>query len=433
MGKKGRHSYGREEGLGKGFGQAQLKDIHSSVEYARKMAYDHQAIQAKQTEMARSQRRKLVFPHLDFLLNQRSRDDAAYAPVQGTSYDRSWEQYFRRQGATDQRMASAEKTIKNMKKRFYLCLTPVHNDRLVSSLSNICVQVIAKNLPCFDPLDVQFALSTVSHQKTEQLSLLSSITETLTDEYAACLHNDLLERVVLSKNITDTGLTHFLSAMQHTTNSHFKNLDSWESIDLSELNIHTCLNLCSITFLSSKITSASLTLLTDHCPQLQSLCLHDVQFATEAHKADPTVFCLQLLDILRSGYASLVSLEVHYCHWMRIQSLHMWARQIDHLRRASSNKETLGLQRLRNLTITGVEDFLMEQSGNGMSGTNGTHGTEDALMDHEPPWDPVHPLFQTIYVPVDHSLVEKRRTEATISRLKDFFASKCNVSLSVEM
>lgn len=426
-------SFGREDGGGKGSHNAQLRDMHSSINYARKMAYDHSAIEAKKCELARNQRRKLIFPHLNSLIMQRARDDVrgnALPGTVGTAYDRSWEQYFIRQGLKDQRTASAEVITKNMKRKYYSWLLPVRKERSVPSLSNLCIETISKNLNLYAPEDVQYALSTVGHEKTGQLSLLASIAGTLADEYMVCFHHELLERLYLSELITDQGFNVLLSSMQESVNSHFQALDSWENIELSDINTSTCMNLCDLTLLSSGISTASLRVLDDHCPHLHRLCVHDVQFGTESRQSDPMVFCLQVLDTLSAGFCALISLELHYCHWVRLQALTLWARRIEILRSGGVNS---ALKSLKYIAISGIEDYLIEHSGAQSDETN-EEGEEE--------WEPVHPLFATAGVApgtqqhtniATNNSASRNKSEQIISQLRELFQAKCGVSIAVEV
>lgn len=442
MGKKGKMSVGREEGSGKGSHNAMLRDMHTSIEYARKMAYDHQAISAKRMEQARNQRKKLIFPHLNSLLMQRSRDDVrggAIPGVVGTTYDRSWEEYFIRQGTKDQRAASAETITKNTKKRYCSWLLPVSKERVIPTLVSLCIRSIAKSLPLFVPEDVQFALSTVNHEKTEQLSMLSSIGGTLHDEHTISLQHDLLERLYLSEHITDHGVNKLLTCMQSTVNTHFQNLDSWETIDLSILQPSTCLNLFDVTFLSSAISTVSLTAFSDHCPHLHRLCLYDVQFHTEAQQNDPIVFCLQVLDLFNTGFLSLVTLELHYCHWLRLHALTMWAIRVEGLRAVTDTKQTLA--KCKYLTISGIDDYLTEQYVAALN--------EPELPEaQEQEWGPVHPLFAVAGVSaITNSLPNAVSTTQTnnstsssnarrasiVTAVSSLFHTKLAICVSIEM
>lgn len=439
-------SIGREEGVGKGCVHAQLRDIQTSIEYARKMAYDHQAISAKRMEHARNQRKQLIFPHLNSLIMQRSRDDVrggAVPGVVGTSYDRSWEEYFIRRGTKDQRAASAEAITRNMKKRYCSWLLPVSRERALPSLTSLCIGSIAKSLPLFAPEDVLFALGTVNHDKTELLSLLSSVENTLHDDHMICFQHELLERIYLSEHITDHGVSELLASMQSTANTYFQNLDSWETINLSVLQPSTCLNLCDVTLLSSAVSTTSLTAFSDHCPHLHRLCLYDVQFRKDAQQNDPVVFCLQVLNLFNAGFLSLMTLELHYCHWLRLLALSMWARRIEVLRAVADTKNTL--PKLKFLTISGMEDYLTEQCGASLDQT-----AEQVEDDQEQEWEPVHPLFAVAGLGVNTGSIPlapltpvggtndsvantSTRNQSLRTALCDLFRTKCEIGVSIEM
>jgi len=309
---------------------------------------------------------------------------------------------------------------------------PVRKDRSVPLLSSLCIQAISKSLNLYAPEDVQYALSTVGHEKTEHLSLLASMAGTLEDKYMVCFHHELLERLYLSEHITDQGFNILLSSLQDSVNSHFQTLDSWENIELSEINTSTCMNLCDLTLLSSAISTASLSVLDDHCPHLHRLCLHDVQFENESQQADPTVFCLQVLDALSMGFGALITLELHYCHWVRLQALTLWARRIENLRNGDSTTTTL--KSLKYITISGIEEYLVEQSG--------AQSEETTEEEENMAWEPVHPLFATAGVVQGAQLhtmhgtnnsTSQNKTAQLISQLSELFQTRCKVCVEVEI
>eukprot|EP00601_Ochromonadales_sp_CCMP2298_P019454 CAMPEP_0173301146 /NCGR_PEP_ID=MMETSP1143-20121109/17629_1 /TAXON_ID=483371 /ORGANISM="non described non described, Strain CCMP2298" /LENGTH=80 /DNA_ID=CAMNT_0014241627 /DNA_START=130 /DNA_END=369 /DNA_ORIENTATION=+ len=49
--------------------------LHASLALARETAYDHAAVEACRSRLTHTERRRLIFPHLKFLLGERVRAD----------------------------------------------------------------------------------------------------------------------------------------------------------------------------------------------------------------------------------------------------------------------------------------------------------------------------------------------------------------------
>lgn len=326
-------STGRNDGAGKWSRNEELRNVESSIAYARKTAYDHQEIEKKRNELALGTRRKLIFPHLNSLLSLRARADdreRATQAVTNTNMSHNWNAQFRSGDAQGREDAETKRKCMKVKKQFYRMLYSeykAHSDS-VPSLSHLCIQTIAKNVQHYDAHDIKYALSTVDHRCTELLSLLSSLHGTLHDEQLVGLTQELTEKVFVSKHITDKGVSTYFAAMHNASKDHFSALDSWEQIELSEIHISSCMHLKEITLLSCSISTASLHTFDDCCRSLQKLCLHDIQFTKEADVLDPTIFCLQVFDMFAEGFLNLVTLDMLQCPWVRWDGVNLWSTHV---------------------------------------------------------------------------------------------------------
>lgn len=151
---------------------------------------------------------------------------------------------------------------------------------------------------------------------------------TLLDEQLVGLTHELAEKVFLSKNITDAGITAFFAAAKGASREHFSELDSWEQIDLCNIHMTSCMNLKEITLLSCPISTVSLHTIDDHCRYLRKLYLHDVQFAQEAEVMIPSVFCLHVFGTFAEGFLNLITLEVLQCPWVRYDAVNLWSSRV---------------------------------------------------------------------------------------------------------
>lgn len=324
MGRKGKMSdhSSRYEGAGKWSKNEELRNLYGSINYARKTAYDHQLIEQKKNELSLLSRKKLIFPHLSSLINQRVRADDLELLTQTAQKD--WTNHLRA-GLPEKMNDEMKIRLAKAKKKLYRTL---YREYIGSSLSRICVQAIAKNVSHYSVEDVKFALSTVDYSYTDLLSLLSALYGTLRDDMVTGLTHELSERVFFSKNISDLGISAYFSTMHNSSKDHFSALESWEQIELSEINITSCMCLREITVLSSRVTSSAIRVIEESCRSLEKFRLHDVQFGKEADTVDPTVFCLQLCDIFTEGFPNLVTLEILQCGWVRWDGIKLWATNI---------------------------------------------------------------------------------------------------------
>lgn len=369
MGRKGKMSgyNGREEGLGKWSQHEELRNIQGSINYARKTAYDHQIIEKKKEELAISSRRKLIFPHLSNLLSQRARADDRERLTQAAVGEQNWNAQLRMGFAQDREAVEQKDALEKAKKKFYRTIYSEYKANTIQSLSRICVNVVAKNIQHYCAEDVKFALSTVDYRYTQVLSLLSSLHGTLRDDKVVGLTHELSEKVFFSKNITDSGISTYFTAMHNSSKDHFSGFDSWEQIELSDIHMSSCMNLREITLLSSCISTASIRVIDDCCRGLDKLCLHDVQFTKEAEAVDPTVFCLQIFDAFADGFANLVALEVLNCAWVRWAGLNFWSTSV--FTRRQSGRTTL--PKLAYLALSDFQEL-------GVSYRSGTIGRDEA-------------------------------------------------------
>lgn len=193
---------------------------------------------------------------------------------------------------------------------------------------------MAKSANLYDPDDIHYALSSLPREKTELFSLLCCIHNTMTDSMVSALAHDCLEKVFLSSKITDIGVQTLATAVQCSRSSKYKQLDTWEMIDPTEITTSNCMDLHEVTFLSSDITIKSVELIGEHCLQVRRMCLYDVQLEQDQHFADPAAFCLRILTAFTSGYSQLRRLELLHARWVSCEALRLWARHLQRQRQA---------------------------------------------------------------------------------------------------
>jgi hypothetical protein len=326
MGKKGKMSRGSGDVGSKWANLRELRDISDSLAEARRTAYDHRLIDRKRSEQSGAERRKLIFPHLDYLVGERMYDDRRANASAVVDQDRGqyWQHLLTK---TDVRNLAAEKArvSEESKARYYRSLIGAKPTNSPPPLSSICLETIGKYAEHYDPADLRFALDTLTHDKTELFSLLSCIHHTQTDALLPALDHEYVEKLYLSSKVSDNGLHSLLSNIK---NSKYRLLDSWEQIDPTEITTSTSMGLREIYLLSSSVSLSSIELIRDSCLQLEKLSLHDVDFEQEKKRNDPAVLCLRFLDIVSCGFGSLHTLELLRCSWTHSEALMLWARRL---------------------------------------------------------------------------------------------------------
>ena len=341
MGKKGKMSMGRNDGAGKWATQSNLRNLSDSIHEARKSAYDHAAIEYKRMEEMTKQRKRLIFPHLNYLVKERLYDDS-HRNLPSSQYDPSWyrQMLHTTKGNTDKTII---KTSEVAKRKFITSLLSVYSTSSIMTLSSLCVHTIAKTAYLYESEDLRFALSTIPYDKTELFSLLCCLYNTQSDENISVLSHDFLQKAYLSSGISDQGVRTLLQDMHHSRRGQYTALESWEMIDPTEISASTFMGLKEVYLLSSPVSSSTVSLIGEECYNLCKLCLYDVQFLSE-QVVDPIVFCLQFFELLSAGFTSLTRLELLQCAWIRREGIQLWARNL-------AQQRILGESILPNLQI----------------------------------------------------------------------------------
>jgi hypothetical protein len=334
MGKKGKMSIGSVNGTGKWSNYAELRDLSNSLKEARQHAYDQGIMEKKRLEDATRSRRRLIFPHLQYLIGERMRSDAGTNGL-SDSQDNSW---YRQQlllftkSDMEKFKATKVKIDEAQRLKFYKSLLPSSLKGTIPSLSSLCVEAAAKFAHSYDPDDIRYALSTVGCDRTELFSLYCCISNTQSDQLVRTFTHPFLEKIHLAAGVTDSGVEVLTSAIVNARNGKFQELDTWEMIDPTEINSSSCMDLREISLLGCNITQTALTQIGEHCLQLRRLRLHDVQFVSERRGVDPAIFCLRTLTALSEGYHLLCRLELLQCSWVSLEALRLWARHLQQQR-----------------------------------------------------------------------------------------------------
>ena len=353
MGKKGKmSSYDGSGEHGKWAKNAPLRNIESSLSYARQTAYDHALIERKAMDSSRLSRKKLVFPHLSSLLSQRVREDMREA-VNPVVYDHSWQQHFSSLYHYDKYKEVVTNMIGAQRKSFMASLVVREERGTVKSLTDICVGTIAKYANLYDAEDVAFALSTSAPEKTELFSILSSVYKTVRDDNIQMIARDCLSRLFISPKVSEEGVSIVLQRLQQSNSSALSTLDSWEDIDLSTINISSAIHLKEFTFLGSSISTDSLQQVDEYCSDLRVLSLFNVPFDSERKIMDPTVLCLNVLNAVSEGYCNLETLELQYCPWVVLSALELWCQSLAADRANTQPGHKRMLAKLQRVVITG--------------------------------------------------------------------------------
>jgi hypothetical protein len=308
----------------------------------------------KRLEDATRSRRRLIFPHLQYLIGERMRCDSGTSGL-SDSQDNSW---YRQQlllftkSDMEKFKATKVKIDEAQRLKFYKSLLPSPLKGTIPSLSSLCVEAAAKFAHSYDPDDIRYALSTVGCDKTELFSLYCCIYNTQSDQLVRTFTHPFLEKIYLAAGVTDSGVEVLTCAIVNARNGKFQELDTWEMIDPTEINTSSCMDLREISLLGCDITQTALTQIGEHCLQLRRLRLHDVQFVSERRGVDPAIFCLRTLTALGDGYHLLCRLELLQCTWVSLEALRLWARHLQQ-QRQTGHKVLPALKELHLSLIEG--------------------------------------------------------------------------------
>jgi len=344
MGKKGRMSCptGRSDGQGKWASNEFQRSIDSSLRYARSSAYDYNLIEARRELTAAAGRRKLIFPHLKYLVGERVRDDVietteAFHVSLSSNAVHIRNNMIRTSSAGD-RSDTKQRELKEDRNKLYSSIYKrlVERDHgsngRVKSLVDICIANIAKSLSLHHPEDVKYVLCTATPEQSKLFNLWSCTYKTLDDAHVRCIANDYVDELYLGSNITDVGVRDLVEHMDASSRKRLTELESWESIHISSIDLTMCGSIRHIYLLECTIAPSSLNLLRVRYVSLRKLTLFDVTLLRDwDHPLDPIVFCLQLLEVFsnpNSGFAELEEIEFYHCSWMCLAAMRLWCQAI---------------------------------------------------------------------------------------------------------
>lgn len=253
MGRKGKNSnhQWRQDGQGKGASAPHRDRWHyeRSLEYARRSAYDANIIQQKRDAEALKQRKRLVFPHLNYLLNEAVRDGSnkdqriltnqhAVEEIR-QRYNQHWLAQIRKVqiGA---HLREAQLELQHQRCQFFDMLMRQHHflnreNRLncdevaktdsagalgrdkpavtegvrIATLSSLCIRSVAQHLQQHAIGDVQYACNTLSAADAELLAIWCAVLNSSTDDYCGALQHEHATQMYFSAATTDRGLREY--------------------------------------------------------------------------------------------------------------------------------------------------------------------------------------------------------------------------------
>jgi predicted protein tyrosine phosphatase len=251
----------------------------------------------------------------------------------------------------------------------------------VKSLSDICIDTIAKN---FDGYDIymmkDFLQILLIPEFIEKILLLTCKHRTQTDSNIECFTVDVVKRMYLSSAITNEMIVQCLCAKNEIISpSTAQVVDSWETIDVSTYLLnendsdhpHHRIEIHELYFIENKLSKDTILMIRKHQFSLQKLCLYNVTFDDDypylSHiRSDPQNSRLKAkhfhrcLDIFRlfsvhelcsvsdvgynydydddyddgrgSIFNNLAVLELYNCSWVDLRALEVWCHDIAHHR-----------------------------------------------------------------------------------------------------
>ena len=168
----------------------------------------------------------------------------------------------------------------------------------VKSLSDICIDTIAKNFDDYDTYMMKdFLEILLIPEFIEKILLLTCKHRTQTDINIECFMVDVVKRVYLSSAITNEMIVQCLCAKNVIINSSTtaQVVDSWETIDVSTYllneyenendgDYHHRMEVNELYFIENKLSKHMISMIRKHQSSLQKLCFYDVSFDDDYHK-----------------------------------------------------------------------------------------------------------------------------------------------------
>ena len=181
------------------------------------------------------------------------------------------------------------------------------NDSFINTLTlrHISLDIIAKNLPCYD---THILMDLVKYLDIETVSYLSGFSvfyNQLNDNTIILFANIQCEWIILG-DISDDGLYKLFPSIRFNQISE----SDWENAEVKPTG---CFSLRNVTFVKSSISTAGVINLLKFIPKIE--CLRFIDYKCEG-------FC-ELLEIL-SDFSKLHTLEISYCSILTPELLEIW-------------------------------------------------------------------------------------------------------------
>jgi hypothetical protein len=304
------------------------------VEVARRTAYDHSLIAQRETQLLSKSRKKLNFPLLSSLLNERLRTDTMTLGKPNV-------------GGSSQLLEIFD-PCKNIPKRVEFAST-IFKARLLQSIkdnffrdnSNLsfrCAQVLAQNIDLHGIDNVRYAIQSQPVATMEYFSWMcckyynhikssnngSRIMSIFIHEYRHC------KVLCLGEFMDDAGLSNLSPVMCHDELLRRETAESWEDADFSQEGLKDVGGnaLESLYLFESSVTFEGLSTNAAYAlGNLRSLSLFNVQLTGKYPDVDPEQMCLVILDSF-SAFFLLETLEIFFCKWANFEGFKMWGKSL---------------------------------------------------------------------------------------------------------
>ena len=315
-------------------GTEYLRELPAAISIARKGSRDESALQSKKLAEELLNRRSKRYFHLDTLIKDRLSDD-----VREVAGDRRW---------LNSLTSGSEKVLKeNRDKNFNLgriraasAIISLHSRRIqtkgVSSLSDISLDVIARNLSSFEVRSLRQMFVSLPPQMTETLSFLCAQYQTIDDDNLECLASTHAQYLMFGESITDVGLTNFVTSSRKVINEDLDDGKDWWETAIESYEV--CFNnslLRELTLMGCKISFKGFAQLRQHFRNLELLVVHSVSFKYGFESSEDP-FCVVFNKIF-SGWPFLRELHLSYCPWVTIDALETLIGSFRHGNKITSN------------------------------------------------------------------------------------------------
>ena len=316
-GKKGKMTnYGSSHEKWKG--TEYLRELPAAISMARKGSRDESAILSKKLADELLQRRSRNYFHLSSLVKDRLSDD-----IREDAGDRRW---------ISSLTSGSAKVLKENKDKAYNigkiraasaiinASAQLINTDTVPSLRNICLETIACNLFLYETETLQKLFCSLPPQISQLLSFLCAQYQTIDDDNLECLTNIHIQYLILGENISDAGITKFVSSTIKSNISENEERESWWETSLESYEIcpsHSLLT--QLTLLGCSVSFMGLLLMRDQFKKLEFLVIHSANFRYGFESSHDT-FCVVFCRIF-SGWPCLRELHLSYCPWVTVDAL----------------------------------------------------------------------------------------------------------------